>query len=702
MQTRTEHRTALPNRLKLPEDKATHALLSDISLGIIALGAGNFTDNFAIAAGETIGADMLFISRIKSKEAPVETYALYDRSGQTTHYSYPLKGTPCEIVYNEQRPYEVNEEVVACFPEDQDLSDLGLSAYAGVPLIDENKECIGLIAAMWKTPQDNLSLKTKALEYFAPLLTVNMVQLEAKARNELAVAGAASGAWYTDFEEDVEYFSQAARRIIGHPDMAEKASRNTALNTLEPGDRRTIAAAFEAYRRGDSPYDVNFRVYPPHGDPRWLRMTGKAKYNANGHMTAMAGDITDISELVDAKRAAEAASIAKSDFLATMSHEIRTPMNGVLSMAGILSKADIPEGNKRQAEVIRKSGEAMMVILNDVLDLSKIEAGKLELEERAFSPRELIEDVTMLWQDTIEQKGISFSIEIKDPVPEIVIGDETRLRQVLTNLISNALKFTQEGSITMVLEATSTTSSPALKFSVSDTGIGITKAQQLRLFEAFNQANSSIARRFGGTGLGLAISDKIVRLMGGKFKITSKPGRGSTFSFTVTVLPAEQTAPAKTPSSLPKTDNTPTPAQPKRTILIAEDNEINQSVLKAFLSRLPVTLTFVDNGAKAVEHAQAQAFDVILMDVQMPILDGVGATKKIRAGDGPCRQTPIIALTANAMPGDRQRYLDLGMTGYVSKPIDPAALYEAIKAAKPQAESDKKLKGNARSARGQH
>jgi len=698
LQTGDGQQTTLPTRQRLPENKATHALLADISLGIIALGAGNFINNFATAAGEVIGADMLFISRIKSKDVPVETYALYDRSGQTTHYTYPLQGTPCEIVYNEQRPYEVNEEVVACFPNDKDLEVLGLCAYAGVPLINENQECIGLIAAMWKTPQQDLGLKTKALEYFAPLLTVNMMQLEAKARNELAVAGAASGAWYTDFEEDVEYFSQAARRIMGHPDMPEKAPRNTAFKTLQPNDRRIIAEAFEAYRRGEAPYEVNFRAYPPHGDPRWLRMTGKAQYNANGYMTAMAGDITDISELVEARRVAEAASVAKTDFLATMSHEIRTPMNGVLSMASILAKADIPEENKRQAEVIRKSGETMMVILNDVLDLSKIEAGKLELEERPFSPREVVEDVAMLWQDTIKQKGIAFSLEIDDPIPPTVIGDETRLRQVLTNLVSNALKFTQEGNITIALQNLGTDQEPTLKFSVSDTGIGISKAQQLRLFEAFNQANSSIARRFGGTGLGLAISDKIVRLMGGQFEITSKPSHGSTFSFTVELRSAEPVAPASPTPSTSNTDDDRHVVQHERTILIAEDNEINQSVLKAFLSRLPMALTFVDNGAKAVELAQAQAFDVILMDVQMPILDGVGATKKIRASDGPCRHTPIIALTANAMPGDEQRYLDLGMTGYVSKPIDPAALYEAIKTAKPLGATDRISTDSARSA----
>jgi CheY-like chemotaxis protein len=377
-----------------------------------------------------------------------------------------------------------------------------------------------------------------------------------------------------------------------------------------------------------------------------------------------------------------------------MSHEIRTPMNGVLSMAGILEKADIPEESRRQAKVIRKSGEAMMVILNDVLDLSKIEAGKLNLEARNFSPRDLVEDVAMLWEETIQQKGLGFTLEIGSPMPKRVIGDDTRLRQVLTNLMSNALKFTKSGTIALSVEAIDTGSDPILRFSVTDTGIGISKTQQKRLFEAFNQANNSISRRYGGTGLGLAISDKIVRQMGGEFTITSAPNMGSTFSFTTKVKLAK---PTKKPAATAKTETTSkqekTAQLPQRTILIAEDNEINRSVLKAFLSRLPVTLSFVENGALAVEAANAQPFDVILMDVQMPIMDGLSATRAIRSDNGPCRNAPIIALTANAMPGDQQRYLDQGMTGYVSKPIDPAALFSAIKDAKPFEEASSDVPG---------
>ncbi len=683
MQSNNNQSNSLHVSNQLPEDPATHALLADISLQILAMCGSSFIDKFAKAAGKAIGADMLLVSRVKSKHIPVETYALYDKAGKTEHYSYPISGTPCEVVIDKARSLTIHEKVATCFPEDTDLVEFGLHSYIGTPLITEDGETVGLIAALWGSARNDLSLEIKALEYFAPLITNDMMQLEATARHELSVAGASSGAWYTDFESDLEYFSDAARRVIGRADLPAKSKRKTLLNLMPPEEQRLMRAAFDAYRCGDAPFDFNFRITSPDGNQKWLRMTGKGQHNAEGRMTAMAGDISDISELVEAKRKAEAASRAKSDFLATMSHEIRTPMNGVLSMAGMLARANLPKEHKRKAEVIQKSGEAMMVILNDVLDLSKIEAGKLDLEKRQYSPRELVEDVSMLWRDTIEQKGIQFDLQIVEPIPELTIGDDTRLRQVLTNLLSNALKFTADGTITLCISAEKVDGNPALKFTVTDTGIGIAKAQQKNLFNAFDQANNSIARRFGGTGLGLAISDKIVRHMGGHFDIVSEPSNGSSFSFTIQSDVVERTNKSeKTAPTGTQTDDLTSPAQ-QRAILIADDNEINRSVLKAFLSKLPVSLVFVENGAEAVERAAQQHFDVILMDIQMPILDGIGATQKIRKSDGPCRNTPIIALTANAMPGDRRRYLDIGMTGYVSKPIDPKALFLALKEAKP-------------------
>ncbi len=692
MQRKPEQNNTRQTQRALPEDKNLRSLLSDISLRILSSQAGAFVRTFAQAAGPALDADLLLVSRIKSKDTPVETYALYDREGQADSYFYPLAGTPCEVVFDEGRSLTINEDVAGCFPQGKDKQKYALQAYAGTPLFDEEGACIGLIAAMWTRARQDLHLEVTALEYFAPLVADEVLTQEAQERHDLAMEGASSSAWYMDFEAGLEYFSETARRVVGQPLVSRKAKLGTALSALTPEDRRIVTEAFEAYCRGEAPFDVNFRYTAEQGPERWLRMAGKARRNAQGHIVAMGGDITDITELVDARRAAEAASRAKSDFLSTMSHEIRTPMNGILGLADMLAQADIPEENKRQAQVIKKSGEAMMVILNDVLDLNKIEAGKLELECREFSLGELVEDISLLWRGAIEKKGLRFAVQVAPDVPDLVRGDDGRLRQVLSNLLSNALKFTEKGSITLRLENATQDGAPLLQFTVADTGIGMTKAQQKRLFRFFGQADSSIARRFGGSGLGLAISDQIVRMMGGHFEVKSSPQNGSEFRFVIPAKPQTATLEKEQPEQAPqqrkddrgREDATET-REARRSILIAEDNEINRSVLKAFLERLPVDLTFAENGAKAVALASARAFDIILMDVQMPVLDGVRATAEIRAGDGPCRTAPIIALTANAMEGDRQKYIDAGMNDYVSKPIDPQALYAAIKNAKPVA-----------------
>ncbi len=370
MQAKQSDHLQSGKRRQLPKDRKAQALISDITSRVIAMDFGNFTKNFAKAAGEAMNADMVLVSRIKSKELPVETYALYDRSGQMDDYTYSLKGTPCEIVFDTGQPLAVTKKVSVCFPMDKDIGDFGLHAYAAAPLFDSDGNAIGIIAAFWSSEQENLDTEKATLEYTAPLLAGSMLQLEAKARHELSVSGASSGVWYTDFEEGVEYYSSAARRILGYPDMPEKCQRNVAFKGLALGDRRIITAAFNAYRRGEAPFAVNFRMTPQHGAVRWLRITGKAKRNTNGKIIAIAGDITDISELVEAKRNAEAASRAKSNIIATMTNKIHTPMNDVIGLVGQLSEADIPEHYKRQADIIKKTSENMVSTLNDILDLS--------------------------------------------------------------------------------------------------------------------------------------------------------------------------------------------------------------------------------------------------------------------------------------------------------------------------------------------
>ncbi len=664
----------------MPEGVRT--LLADVSLRIIELAPGEFINNFAQAAGEILKTDMLLVSRVKSKDAPVETYALYDRSGHIEYYTYPIAGTPCETVVDGAKPFSINCDVVKCFPEDKDLETIGLQAYAGVPLFDNAGKSIGLIAGLWRDGQGDLDLEMKVLEYFAPLVAKNMVDIEASERNALSVEGAASGAWYLDFESGLEYFSKAARRVLQCPSMPDCAPIYTFFDTLAPEDKRLLRASLAAYHRGDAPYDINFQITDRTGRKRWIRIAGKARRNLEGRIVAMGGDVSDISQMVEARRKAEAASQAKSTFLATMSHEIRTPMNGVMGMAALLCEADLPKEQHHQAQVIKKSGETMMTILNDVLDLSKIEAGKLDLESREFSPRDLVSEVVDLWSSSVGAKGLTLNVNVDETIPEKVKGDEMRLRQVLSNLMSNALKFTEEGSISIGLSADCDNDTARLRFVVEDSGIGMDKVQQAALFSAFSQADRTIARRFGGTGLGLAISDKIVRLMGGGFDVSSTPGEGTCFAFTIS-CPLVETGKTKSKKEKPADDaKNSQKKQSIMEILVAEDNEINRTVIQAFLSRLPVKLSFAHNGKEALDLASERPYDVILMDIQMPIMGGIEAVRMLRAQDGPCQNTPVIALTANAMDGDRQRYIDAGMDDYVTKPIEPQKLFQAIKKAR--------------------
>jgi signal transduction histidine kinase/CheY-like chemotaxis protein len=375
--------------------------------------------------------------------------------------------------------------------------------------------------------------------------------------------------------------------------------------------------------------------------------------------------------LTEAMRDARQASDAKSAFLATMSHEIRTPLNGILGMAQAIERDSLPDRQRARLAVIRSSGQTLLEILNDVLDLSKIEAGKLVLESVDFDLGALMVEVHHCFTALARNKGLEFVIEPGDAAG-LYRGDPTRVRQVLFNLVSNAMKFTDAGEVR--LEARPEMGS--LILAVSDTGIGIVADKQSTIFGKFNQADASTTRRFGGSGLGLSICRDLVELMGGEISLSSRPGYGSTFTVR---LPLERLGDAPADAEAARADDKASDLSGLR-VLAAEDNPTNQLVLRALLSGLGVNPTIVNNGVEAVEAFGSGAWDLVLMDVQMPEMDGPTATRAIRAREAEtgARRTPIVALTADAMSHQEAAFLAAGMDGRLTKPIDVAQLFDLV------------------------
>jgi PAS domain S-box-containing protein len=496
-----------------------------------------------------------------------------------------------------------------------------------------------------------------------------------------ALLAGSMAAW--EWRSGSSYWSESLYDLLGI-ERNIPAGPDLFFRYVHPADRERVLNEWELATRGEGTYDAEFRIVRPDGEVRWLRGIGDVVRDDAGNVKQIYGLNWDITrdcqlreELHQANAAASSANKAKSDFLAKMSHEIRTPMSAVLGYAEVLLRQEKSPEKSRCLEAIKRNGEFLIEIINDILDLSKIEAGKLDIQREWFDPREIVADVETMMRIRADKSRLDLNVRYEGFVPSHIYSDAKRLRQILINLVGNAIKFTEYGSVTLIVRCRHDVAAPRMEFAVIDTGIGIAADQMERLFQTFSQANSSVDRHYGGTGLGLAISKQLATLLGGDVTCQSSLGMGSTFTLTVDAGDISGRA-------IPEASFNRAPEESlaglalKCRALIVDDRRDVRFLAQHVLEEAGATVILADDGEQALEVyrqqcSRGEVVDLVVLDMQMPRLDGYSTAQQLRSLG---YDRPIIALTADAMAGDRQRSIEAGCNAYLCKPIDRRELLQ--------------------------